>query len=528
MEGSIMYRIIHTEPFNDEIVALLDSSAMSETDFLSSALAKDYSLDVSSTYVNGIKNKNILFELIGRFSSDPADKVCQIMLNLVKNNLNEFKTHCKMALNLKGCTGEQWVQYMESNEYVNDELCLFILGKLYFHHATVVNKYNLWTTVATSVRINKEALLKLSSIRLLYMGKQTFGILNLKPRLVMQRNINRQPGYARNSLPRGRATRPYNVQPLYNQPMANSTRQMPSFLNRPSVCPTVPYIVQPRYNQPQACSTRQMSLPQTFGTPSPTYTPSRYHSSSTGRPAIRPQVYPRHLQQQPPYHHTTSSSRGIQSVIPTHTVPMYRIGLMNPNRVQGIRPRVNAATHTWFNDVVTGSTTPHTLQTQNSLPSVQTMSPEVSQLLQTLQSKNSTRNTEIPTIDLVDTDGDSDTEQCTTRATNDSHVESTATAISPIPGTCAIDESQIHCSESIDLENNSLHTTVAQEDTSSNIISINPVSGNKSDDDSTNELLDELNIDLKDLTSANKAPEINTTVNVIHKAPIVAETSTCT
>ena len=169
MEGSIMYRIIHAEPFNDEIVALLDSSAMAETDFLSSALAKDYSLDVSSTYVNGLKNKNILFELIGRFSSDPADKVCRIMLNSVKNNLNEFKTHCKMALNLKGCTGEQWVQYMESNEYVNDELCLFILGKLYFCHATVVNKYNLWTTVATSVRINDEALLKLSSIRLLYM-----------------------------------------------------------------------------------------------------------------------------------------------------------------------------------------------------------------------------------------------------------------------------------------------------------------------------------------------------------------------
>ena len=194
MDESIMYRIIHAEPFNNEMVALLDSSAMSETDFLNSAFAKDYTLDISSTYVNGIKNKNILFELIGRSSSEPADKVRRIMLNSVKSNLNEFKTHCKMALNLKGCTGEQWVQYMESNDYVNDELCLFILGKLYFRHATVLNKYNLRTTVAPSVRINDEALLKLSSIRLMYMGKQTFGILNPKPRLVMQGNINRQPG----------------------------------------------------------------------------------------------------------------------------------------------------------------------------------------------------------------------------------------------------------------------------------------------------------------------------------------------
>ena len=454
MEGSIMYRIIHAEPFNDEIVALLDSSAMSETDFLSSAYAQDYSLDVSSMYVNGIRNKNILFELIGRFSSDPADKVRQIMLNAVKNNLSEFKNHCKMALNLKGCTGEQLVQYMESNKYVNDELCLFILGKLYFCHATVVNKYNLWTTVATSVRINDESLLKLSSIRLLYMGKQTFGILTPKPRLVMQGNLNRQPvGHARNSRSSGRATLPYNVQPVYNQSKANSTRQMPSLRSQPSVRPTVPYIVQPPYNQPRAGSTRQMMLPQTSGTSAPTqneltYTPSRYQSSSTGRPAGRPLVYPRQLQQ-PPYYHTTSSPRGNQSLIPTHTVPSHRIGLRNPNSVQVIRPRVHAVhavTHTRFHEIATGSATPRTLQTQNILPSGQTMSPEVSRLLQTMQSRNSTRNSEIPTIDLVDTDSDSDTQQCNTRAPpNDSHVESSTTTVtSPVPRTCASDESQVH------------------------------------------------------------------------------------
>ena len=283
-----MYRIIHAEPFNDEIVALMDSSAMSETDFLSSAHAQDYFLDVSSTYVNGIRNNNILFELIGRFSSDPADKVRRIMLNAVKTNLNEFKTHCKMALNLKGCTGEQWVQHMESNDYVNDELCLYILGKLYFCHATVVNKYNLWTTVATSVRIKDEALLKLSSIRLLYMGKQTFGILTPKSRLVMQGNLDCQSvGNARNIRSRGRVTLPYNIHPVYNQVNVNNTCQMPSLHSQPSVRPTVPYIVQPPYNQPRAGSTRQMTLPQRFSTPVPTlnestYTPSRYQSTSTG------------------------------------------------------------------------------------------------------------------------------------------------------------------------------------------------------------------------------------------------------
>ena len=309
--------------------------------------------------------------------------------------------------------------------------------------------------------------------------------------------------------------------------MANHTRRMPSFMDQPFERLTVPHIIQQRYNQPRACSTRQMSLPRPYSTPSPTYTPSRYTSIMTRRPAIRPQVYPRLLQQQPPYHHTTSSLRGIQSVRPTHTVSTNRTGLMNPNIVQGKGPNANTVPHDQFNVVVTGSAALRILETPNRLPNNQTMSPEVSQLLQTLQNKNTTRNTEIPTIDLVDTDEDNDTEQCTTHTTNDSHVETTATvtAASPNTGTYASDENQLHCSGNIDLENNSLDTTV--QDTSFNIISIIPVSENTSDDDSTNELLDELNIDLTDLTPATKSPE-TITVNVINNGPIVVETDTGT
>ena len=519
-ESNIMYRIIHAEPFNDEVVALLDSSAMSETDFLHSAFAKDYTLDVSSTYVNGIKNKNILFELIGCSSSQPADKVRQTMLDTVKSNINEFKTHCKMALNLKGCTGEQWVQYMESNNYVNDELCLFILGKLYFRHATVLNKYNLWTTVAPSVRINDEALLKLSSIRLLYMGKQTFGILKPKLRLVMQGNTNRQPGYASNSIQRGRATRPYNIQPLNNQPMVNRTHRLPSFMDQPFERLTVPHTIQQRYSQPRALNTRQMPLPRPYSMPSSTYTPSQYTNIMTRRPAIRPQVCPRSLQhQQPPYHQTTSSLRGIQSVRPTHVVPTNRTGLMNQwNRsasVSNIEPQHR------INIVSASSVTPRTLETPNRLSSNQTMSPEVSRLLQTLQNKNITSNTAIPTIDLVDTDDDNNTDQLTA-LTNKTSVVTTATAREdrPVTGAYAIDENELHYPRNVNLENDSLDTSV--QDTSSNIISINPVS--ESGDDSTSELLNELNIDLTDLAPTVQAPETPTSVNVPNNGPIVAET----
>ena len=151
------------------------------------------------------------------------------------------------------------------------------------------------------------------------------------------------------------------------------------------------------------------------------------------------------------------------------------------------------------------------------------MSPEVSQLLQTLQNKNITSNTAIPTIDLVDTDDDNDTKQLT-NTTNKTSVVTTATAIADSHGTgaCAIDENELHYPRNINLENDSLDTTL--QDTSSNIISINPVSENTSGDDSTSELLDELNIDLTDLAPTVQATKTSTMVKVLNNGPIVAET----
>ena len=130
MATDLMYHIIHEKPFNNSVISLLESSAITESKFKHSSHAKDYQLELSRTYINGTRNPDLIFELFGHFSLEPANKVHQCMLNLVRNNMTEFKQCCKMALQLKSVTAENWIKLMESPETPGDKLCLYLLGKL--------------------------------------------------------------------------------------------------------------------------------------------------------------------------------------------------------------------------------------------------------------------------------------------------------------------------------------------------------------------------------------------------------------
>ena len=185
MASELMNRIIHAEPFSAEVVSLLSTSAMTKEEFESSQYSADYMLDQTLTFINGARNRDTVFEIFGRFSSDHVTKVRQTMINTVSDNIDDFKAQCRMALVLKGLSAEQWLAKMKSNDYIGDELCLFALGKIYFRHTSILNKYNVWSTIASTVRMNNQLLsnaelLKRSCVRLLFMGQNTFGILKPK------------------------------------------------------------------------------------------------------------------------------------------------------------------------------------------------------------------------------------------------------------------------------------------------------------------------------------------------------------
>ena len=183
MASELMFRIIHEKPFSNCVVSILEVSALTVQAFNLTSHAKDFNLDLSRTYKNGMLNGNMIFELFGEFSNEPSDKVRRCMINSVKNDVNEFNSCCRTALQLKGVSGDQWIHNMENNNTAGDELCLFLLGRIYFRHSTVLTKYSMWSTIDTALRVSDSQLISWSSIKLVYMGHNAYGIL--RPKHVM-------------------------------------------------------------------------------------------------------------------------------------------------------------------------------------------------------------------------------------------------------------------------------------------------------------------------------------------------------
>ena len=447
-----MNRIIHAEPFSTEMVSLLSTSAMTKDEFERSQYSADYSLDQTLTFINGARNRDTVFEIFGRFSSDHATKVRQIMINAVSNNIDDFKTHCRMALVLKGLSAEQWLAKMKSSDYVGDELCLFALGKVYFRHTSILNKYNVWSTIASTVRTNNQLLnnaqlLKRSCVRLLFMGQNTFGILKPKTRLVMQSVLRpNQPG------------------------RASTIFQLPVNVGRQSQRGVRPII----QNRRQIGNTHRAINPTV-----------QSHRSVATSSATRFDVRPWMVQQ--------PRSRSQGAVFPVAQTPN-RLrpgmnGLTTNQYTHIVRPTVHMLTRHPGGNTNTRATSqnpnpgswlrsspaPH----RRSTPATSTMSREVAEVLENLERRHPTRNSranlsttvEVPTITLSDSDSEPANCEVSTVPTVPTDSPTSYQASSPIKNTGYDKEPAVK--------------------------SVNPSQPDKLDsgDDSTCELLKELDFD---------------------------------
>ena len=65
MASELMFRIIHEKPFSNCVVSILEVSAMTQQEFNLTSHAKNFYVDLSRTYKNGMLNGNLLFELFG-------------------------------------------------------------------------------------------------------------------------------------------------------------------------------------------------------------------------------------------------------------------------------------------------------------------------------------------------------------------------------------------------------------------------------------------------------------------------------
>ena len=146
--------------------------------FLQCEYARDYMIDTSNLYWGGELNKDHLFDIYKKFSSDKDSVKTRIsMLEFVANNVTRYSRNCYCYLRMNELTLDQWVKKMTYFDNGGDVLSLYAMSDMFGVHTTVLTKVRAWTTVHGNYPGTLEDVLQLSDVKLVYLGQDRFATL---------------------------------------------------------------------------------------------------------------------------------------------------------------------------------------------------------------------------------------------------------------------------------------------------------------------------------------------------------------
>ena len=182
--GSIameLYNALKTFPFRRMVSFIRKSSSLTCTEYNDSEQSKRYWLDTRN-FKHGRKvNKQCVFEMFGTFSNDDATDVRAGMLTVIRLDLDYYKIAGHIILEFKEINIDQWMNVMAKPDTAADELAIFAVSKMYGKHTVIYNKARPWTTLDPPYPMTETELHGNCQIHLVYVGKDSYGILHRKP-----------------------------------------------------------------------------------------------------------------------------------------------------------------------------------------------------------------------------------------------------------------------------------------------------------------------------------------------------------
>ena len=183
-DGSIameLYNALKTFPFRRMVSFIRKSSSITSKEYNDSEQSKEYWLDTRNCKHSRKVNKQCVFEMFGTFSNENATDVRAGMLTVIRLDLNYYKIAGHIILGFKDVNIDQWMNVMAKPDTAADELAIFALSKMYRKHTVIYNKARPWTTLDPPYPMTETELHDNCQIYLVYVGKDSYGILRRKP-----------------------------------------------------------------------------------------------------------------------------------------------------------------------------------------------------------------------------------------------------------------------------------------------------------------------------------------------------------
>ena len=157
------------------------SSSVTCKEYNDSEQSKEYWLDSRNCKCGRKVNKQCVYEMFGTFSNENAADVRAGMLAVIRLDLNYYKIAGHVILGFKNINIDQWMNVMSKPDTAANELAIFVLSKMYGKHTVIYNKARPWTMLDPPYPMTETELHNNCQIHLVYVGKNSYGILHRKP-----------------------------------------------------------------------------------------------------------------------------------------------------------------------------------------------------------------------------------------------------------------------------------------------------------------------------------------------------------
>ena len=145
--------------------------------FHKNILKKERWVDIRKFVSKGKRDlPNSLFEIFGNYSDEPPPPtVRDNLLGWIYDNYQKIKTWFSIALKQKEISLSDWVESMHDPKQPGNELCLYLLCRMYRKHALVHLKHHWWCTIQHTLPGKLEEILGKCHLELVFVCERVFG-----------------------------------------------------------------------------------------------------------------------------------------------------------------------------------------------------------------------------------------------------------------------------------------------------------------------------------------------------------------
>ena len=163
-------------PYNNIACAITNERAIDMKAFHKNILKKKQWVDIHKFVSKGKRElSDGLFEIFGNYSDEPPHTVHDNLLGWIYDNFRKIETWFSITLKQKGVSLSDWAESMHNPKQSGDELCLYLLCRMYHKHALIHLKHHWWSTIQHALPGDLNKILEQCHLELVFVREWVFG-----------------------------------------------------------------------------------------------------------------------------------------------------------------------------------------------------------------------------------------------------------------------------------------------------------------------------------------------------------------